>query len=151
MAAGFPLKTTFADGNVLPASDLNDISNTLQLTGTYPDQLAPLAADAVRRPLPFATVCGQVSDSRTLAAATVATVAVSVPAIYTTRFTVSPIITVAKANLATNANPITVWVSSVTTAGFNINFYNPTAASITYSGLAVNYIAVQTTSASASG
>jgi len=151
MAAGFPLKTTFADGNVLPASDLNDISNTLQLTGTYPDQLAPLAADAVRRPVAFAMVCGQISDARTLAANTLATIPITVPAIYTARFTAAPIITVSKANLATNTNPITVWVSSVTTSGFSLNCFNPTAASITYSGLAIDYIAIQVTSASASG
>ena len=33
MAVGFPAKTSFADGVVLPASDLNDLGGTLNLVG----------------------------------------------------------------------------------------------------------------------
>jgi len=44
MAVGFPAKTTFANGNVLPASDLNDVTGTLNLL--YPGTSSTLAWDS---------------------------------------------------------------------------------------------------------
>lgn len=43
MAVGFPAKTTFANGNTLPASDLNDVTGTLNLL--YPGTSSTLAWD----------------------------------------------------------------------------------------------------------
>ena len=58
MAAGFPAKTSFTDGAVLPASDLNDLGGTINKVyngGTYPNQLstprsATLCFDRYRLP-----------------------------------------------------------------------------------------------------
>jgi hypothetical protein len=44
MAVGFPTKTTFANGNTLPASDLNDITGSLNLL--YPGTSSTLAWDS---------------------------------------------------------------------------------------------------------
>jgi hypothetical protein len=141
MAAGMPLKTSFADGNVLPASDLNDITNTLQLTGTYPDQLAPLASDAIRRPLPFATSTG--TGTVALSAAAQGTVAV----IFSTasRFTSNPIVT-------TSCITSVVYVSSpqsIATTGFTLAIRHIDNTTATGS-FACHYHAIQMTSASSS-
>jgi hypothetical protein len=48
MAVGFPAKTTFANGNVLPASDLNDIAGTLNslVNGAYTGNVTTNASTA---------------------------------------------------------------------------------------------------------
>lgn len=48
MAVGFPAKTTFANGNVLPASDLNDLAGTLNslTNGTYTGNVTTNASTA---------------------------------------------------------------------------------------------------------
>ena len=48
MAVGFPAKTTFANGNVLPASDLNDIAGTLNslVNGVYTGNVTTNASTA---------------------------------------------------------------------------------------------------------
>jgi hypothetical protein len=48
MAAGFPTKTSFANGNTLPASDLNDITGSINLL--YPFTSSTLAWDATYTP-----------------------------------------------------------------------------------------------------
>jgi hypothetical protein len=48
MAVGFPAKTTFANGNVLPASDLNDLAGTLNslVNGVYTGNVTANASTA---------------------------------------------------------------------------------------------------------
>jgi hypothetical protein len=48
MAVGFPAKTTFANGNVLPASDLNDLAGTLNslVNGVYSGNINANASTA---------------------------------------------------------------------------------------------------------
>jgi len=142
MAAGLPLKTSFADGNVLPASDLNDITNTLQLTGTYPDQLAPLASDAIRRPIPFATSTGSVAGTALGANGTSGTVAVAFST--ASRFTQAPIVI---ANGYSNGYNATA-VSATSTSGFSYRVINPTASA--QASLNVTFIAIQMVSTSGS-
>jgi hypothetical protein len=144
MAAGMPLKTSFADGNVLPASDLNDITNTLQSTGSYPDQLALLGSDTYRRLLPFQIAAG--TTTVTISAAVQGSVAVTFPA--TSHFTANPIVTTScTTSVSYVTSPQSITLSPY---GFTMVARNIDAASTTTS-LNCHYHAIQMTSASSSG
>ena len=148
MAAGFPAKTSFADGAVLPASDLNDLGGTINKVyngGTYPNQLSYTStADSVLRPIPFATSTDKVNYATNIAANAGASVTITFTR--STRFTQNPIVT---ASLETT--PTTAYASAslgtVTTSGFIVRFFNVGATTITNSY--VHYHAIQMTSAAA--
>jgi hypothetical protein len=140
MAAGSPLKTSFADGNVLPASDLNDITNTLQATGTFPDQLALLGSDAIRRPVPFAVAAGYATV--TLSSQTQNSVAVTY---VNNKFSQAPVVTT---SCVTSVSYVTS-PQSTGVLGFTMTARNIDAASATTS-LSCAFHAIQMTSSNAS-
>lgn len=146
MAAGMPLKTTFADGTVLPAGDLNDITNTLQDSGTYPNQLAILGSDAVRRPLPFAMQ--QNSVNITITAAVVASATVTWAA--STRFTQAPFVFTTLQNAPSGSSTLVSRAVGSTTTGVSIYIYTGSATNTTSSAI-VAYMGVQMLSATTAG
>jgi hypothetical protein len=132
MAAGFPAKTSFTDGSVLPASDLNDLGGTLNKiynTAGYPQQLSFVSTtDSVLRPIPFATSTDRVTYTNNISAG--AGVGVSMTFGSSVRFTVSPIVTV-----SAELTPTTAYASnsvhSVSTSGFSIRIFNVGSSTIT--------------------
>jgi hypothetical protein len=148
MAAGFPAKTSFTDGTVLPASDLNDLGGTINKVyngGTYPNQLSLTSvSDSVLRPLPFATSTDKINYATNIAANAGASVTVTFAR--STRFTQNPIVT---ATLETT--PTTAYASAslgtVATSGFIVRFFNVGSTTITNSY--IHYHAIQMTSAAA--
>lgn len=149
MATGFPTKTNFTAGNALSASDLNDVSGTLTSlvsTGTYPNQLSfPSAADAVRRPVPFATASGNVSITLTSNATwSYGSATVTFP---TNRFTVAPNITTSTlaitSTVFTGSN-----VSVPASTGFTARAFHGGAST---GPTTVYWTATQMTSAAAAG
>lgn len=148
MAVGWPTKTTFSNGSVLPAADLNDLSGTVNqlVDGTnYPNQLSFLsAADSQRRPLPFSMQAGTATISITSAASGNVSVTYA-----TSRFTQTPIVTVTNAG-GTTATPWYLSTNSNTTAGITIraDHRDGTTASATIN---VDWVAFQMKSAAAAG
>ena len=148
MAAGFPAKTSFTDGSVLPASDLNDLGGTINKVyngGTYPNQLSYTSSnDSVLRPIPFATSTDKINFATNIAANAGNTVTITFAR--SSRFTQNPIVT---ATLETT--PTTAYASAslgtVTTSGFIARFFNVGTTTITNSYL--HYHAIQMTSAAA--
>ena len=149
MATGFPTKTNFTAGNALSASDLNDVSGTLTSlvsTGTYPNQLSfPSAADAVRRPVPFAKQSGTATVTLT-AAATWSYGSASVT-FATNRFTQAPIINVTAVSVSSTAFTGGS-ISSPATTGFTIRGYHGANQS---GSVTLHWTATQMTSAAAAG
>ena len=150
MAVGWPLKTSFANGNALPASDLNDITgtvNNIYSSGTYPNQLSYNTSGNVR-PIPFATSTGvRTISSATIAAGAYATVSVT----FTTsnRFNHSPIVVASFGNNPSSSGNLTVRVSNESLTGFDLIIYNTGSSSATVTNLDVNWIAINMVSASA--
>jgi len=150
MAAGFPAKTSFTDGSVLPASDLNDLGGTINKVynaGTYPNQLSYTStSDSVLRPLPFATSTDKITVTTNLAQN--AGTAVTVTFARSTRFTQNPIVTVSAETTPTTAYA-SASLGSVTTSGFTIRFLNVSPTAITITNTYLHYHAIQMTSAAA--
>ena len=150
MAAGFPAKTSFTDGSVLPASDLNDLGGTINKVynaGTYPNQLSYTSTnDSILRPVPFATSTDKINYTPNITQN--AGAAVTVTFTRSTRFTANPIVT---ANLETT--PTTAYASTslgtVTTSGFIVRFLNVSPTAITITNSYIHYHAIQMTSAAA--
>lgn len=147
MAVGWPTKTTFTNGNVLGATDMNDLSGTVNslVDGTnYPNQLSFISS-SIRRPLPFAMQAGTASISIPVAAAS-GNVSVTYA---TSRFTQTPIVTVTNAG-GTSATPWYLSTNSNTTSGITIraDHRDGTAATATIN---VDWVAFQMKSATAAG
>jgi hypothetical protein len=148
MAAGFPAKTSFTDGAVLPASDLNDLGGTINKVyngGTYPNQLSLTSvSDSVLRPLPFATSTDKITYATNITANAGASATITFTR--STRFTQNPIVTV-----STELTPTTAYGSastaSVTTSGFTVRFFN--VGTVTITNTYIHYHAIQMTSAAA--
>ena len=146
MAVGWPTKTTFANGSVLPAADLNDLSGTVNslVDGTnYPNQLS-FVTGATRRPLPFAMQAGTATISITTAAS--GNVSVTYAA---SRFSQTPIVTVTNAG-GTSATPWYLSTNSNSASGITIraDHRDGTATSATIN---VDWVAFQMKSATAAG
>jgi len=148
MAVGFPAKTSFANGTVLPDSDLNDLAGTLNLiynAGTYPGQLSYTYGSQLR-PLPFATSTNKINYATNIAQNTGAAVTITFAS--SSRFTQNPIVT---ANLETT--PTTAYASmslgTVTTTGFIVRFLNVSPTAITITNSYIHYHAIQMTLAAA--
>lgn len=150
MAAGFPAKTSFTDGSVLPASDLNDLGGTINKVynaGTYPNQLSYTStSDSVLRPLPFATSTDKIAVATNLAQN--AGTAVTVTFARSTRFTQNPITTVSAETTPTTAYA-SASLASVNTSGFTIRLLNVSPTAITITNTYLHYHAIQMTSAAA--
>ena len=148
MAAGFPAKTSFTDGAVLPASDLNDLGGTINKVyngGTYPNQLSLTSvSDSVLRPLPFATSTDKLSFATNVSAG--AGTGATVTFASSTRFTQIPIVTVSAETLPSTAYAATN-CSTVTKTGFTWRIFNVGATTIT--SYFIGYHAIQMTSAAA--
>jgi hypothetical protein len=144
MATGFPAKTSFTDGQALPASDLNDLAGTLNKiysTSGYPQQLSYVSAtDSVLRPIPFATSTDKVTYASNISAG--AGVAVSMTFGSSVRFTVAPIVTVSAELTPTTAYASTS-VHSVSTSGFSVRIFN--VGSTTITNTYFHYHAIQMT------
>jgi len=150
MAAGFPAKTSFTDGSVLPASDLNDLGGTINKVynaGTYPNQLSYTSAnDSVLRPIPFATSTDKINYTTNLAQN--AGVGITVTFARSSRFTQNPIVTVTAELTPTTAHSACS-TASVQTSGFTIKLLNVTPTAITITNTYLHYHAIQMTSAAA--
>ena len=150
MAVGWPLKT-FTDGNALPASDLNDITgtvNNIYSSGTYPSQLSYNTSGIVR-PIPFATSAG-VKTISTGGIAAGASVNVSVTFGSSTRFNHAPIVVVSLGNIVTNSQNVVARVNNESTTGFDIYLYNAGSSGTgAITNLDVNWIAINMVSAQA--
>jgi len=154
MAAGFPAKTSFTDGSVLPASDLNDLGGTINKVynaGTYPNQLSYTSTtDSVLRPLPFATSTGKINYATNISVNTGAPV--SITFVTSARFTQNPIVTLTAETTSASgtsyaATSIAPPGSGIFTGGFTARVFNVGAVTITNTYL--HYHAIQMTSASA--
>jgi hypothetical protein len=150
MAAGFPAKTSFTDGAVLPASDLNDLGGTINKVyngGTYPNQLSyTSASDSVLRPLPFATSTDKINYATNIAANAGASVTVTFTR--STRFTQNPIVTTSAELTSASGTPYAATsIATATTSGFTFRVFNVGAVTITNTYL--HYHAIQMTSAAA--
>jgi hypothetical protein len=150
MAAGFPAKTSFTDGAVLPASDLNDLGGTINKVyngGTYPNQLSYTSvSDSVLRPLPFATSTDKINYATNIAANAGASVTVTFAR--STRFTQNPIVTTSAELTSASGTPYAATsIATVTTSGFTFRVFNVGAVTITNTYL--HYHAIQMTSAAA--
>ena len=147
MAAGFPAKTSFTDGSVLPASDLNDLGGTINkiYNGTfYPNQLSLTStSDSVLRPLPFATSTDKINYATNISAGAGAGITVTFGR--STRFTQIPIVTATAEVTGSVAVYAACSIASVTTSGFTARFLNVGGNTITNTYL--NYHAIQMTSA----
>jgi len=148
MAAGFPAKTSFTDGSVLPASDLNDLAGTLNKiysTSGYPQQLSFVSTvDSVLRPIPFATSAGKVTNGTNITSGNSTTFSVTFAS--SARFTVNPIITVSPELTPTSA-AAAISIYSIDTAGFSVRVWNVGSTTITSTNC--HYHAIQMTSTSA--
>ena len=141
----WPLKTSFADGNVLPASDLNGITSTLNnlYYSSYPNQIAYTSSvDGLVRPLPFATSTDKITSGTNLT--TNNGTAVTVTFARSTRFTQTPIVTVSAETTPTTAYA-SASIASVATTGFTIRWFNVGTPTITSTNL--HYHAIQMTTA----
>lgn len=150
MAVGWPLKT-FTDGNPLPASDLNDITGTVNkiYSTSYPNQLSYDTSGTVR-PIPFATSAG-VKTITTGGIAAGGSVTVSVTFGSSTRFNHTPIVVASIANDVGNSARVTVRVTNESLTGFDIMLYNVgTANTGAITSLDVSWIAINMVSATAS-
>jgi hypothetical protein len=150
MAAGFPAKTSFTDGAVLPASDLNDLGGTINKvynSGTYPNQLSLTSvSDSVLRPLPFATSTDKINYAPNIAANAGASVTVTFTR--STRFTQNPIVTTSAELTSASGTPYAATsIATATTSGFTFRVFNVGAVTITNTYL--HYHAIQMTSAAA--
>jgi hypothetical protein len=146
MTVGFPAKTSFSNGSVLPDSDLNDLGGTLNLiynAGTYPGQLS-YSYGSVLRPLPFATSTDKINYATNIAANAGASVTVTFTR--STRFTQNPIVTVSLETTPTTAYA-SASLGTVATSGFIVRFFNVGSTTITNSY--IHYHAIQMTSAAA--
>lgn len=145
MAAGFPAKTSFSDGSVLPASDLNDLGGTINKiysASGFPQQLSFVSTvDSVIRAIPFATSTDRVTSTVNISAN--AGIEVSVTFGSSVRFTVAPIVTVTTEVVPTTSFAATC-IHSITTTGFKVRIFNVGTATIT--GNYLNYHAIQMTS-----
>lgn len=148
MAAGFPAKTSFTDGSVLPASDLNDLGGTINKiynSAGYPQQLSFVSTvDSVIRPIPFATSTDRISTGTNISAG--AGIGVTVTFTRTNRFTETPIVIPTIQVVPTTAFAACS-TASVTTSGFTMRVYNVGSTAIT--SFFANYIAMQMTSTTA--
>lgn len=90
MAVGFPAKTSFTDGNALPASDLNDLAGTLNIlysSSSWPGQIS-YNDGSYPRYVPFATQIDTYNPSNSIASGA----SLSITFNYnTTRFSHTPI------------------------------------------------------------
>jgi len=149
MAAGFPAKTSFTDGSVLPASDLNDLGGTINKVynaGTYPNQLSYTATDGVLRPIPFATSTDKINYTTNVNPGGVASYTVTFAR--STRFTQNPIIT-ATAEVTGSTNVYAACsTASITTSGFTVRIFN-VSSTATITNTYFHYHAIQMTSAAA--
>lgn len=150
MAAGFPAKTSFTDGAVLPASDLNDLGGTINKvynSGTYPNQLSYTStSDSVLRPIPFATSTDKITYATNIAANAGASVTVTFTR--STRFTQNPIVTTNAELTSASGTPYAATsIATATTSGFTFRVFNVGAVTITNTYL--HYHAMQMTSAAA--
>jgi len=151
MAVGWPLKTSFANGNSLPASDLNDITgtvNNIYSSGTYPNQLSYNTSGNIR-PIPLATSAGvkTISTSNISAGGSVN---VSVTFATSNRFNHAPIVVVSLGNIVTNSQNVVARVNNESTTGFDIYLYNAGSSGTgAITNLDVNWIAINMVSASA--
>ena len=150
MTAGFPAKTSFTDGAVLPASDLNDLGGTINKvynSGTYPNQLSYTSTnDSVLRPIPFATSTDKITYATNIAANAGASVTVTFTR--STRFTQNPIVTTSAELTSASGTPYAATsIATATTSGFTFRVFNVGAVTITNTYL--HYHAMQMTSASA--
>ena len=153
MAAGFPAKTSFTDGSVLPASDLNDLGGTINKVynaGTYPNQLSyRSSSDSILRPIPWGVAAGKINYTSNINPGGVASV--SVTFVTPARFTLNPIVT-ATAEVTGSTN---VYAScstdSVQTSGFTARIYNVASGSDRIiTNTYVHYHAIQMTGNDAS-
>jgi hypothetical protein len=148
MAAGFPAKTSFSDGSVLPASDLNDLGGTINKiynSAGYPQQLSFVSTtDSVLRPIPFATSTDRISTGTNISGG--AGIGVTVTFTRTNRFTETPIVIPTIQVVPTTAFAACS-TASVTTSGFTMRVYNVGSTAIT--SFFANYIAMQMTSTTA--
>lgn len=150
MATGWPTKINFTNGNVLGATDLNDLSgtvNSLVDTTNYPNQLSFLsAADSIRRPIPWAFQNGTATTGALTSNASwsYATLTVNLA---TSRFTQAPLIRVTPAR-ASSTVPIVANVSSISTISFDVTVYYATASTTT---VTFYWEAIQMKSSAANG
>jgi len=129
-APSWPLKT-FADGNVLPASDLNGITGTLNnlySTGTWPGQLS-YNDGTIPRYIPFATQIDSYNPSASIAA----NASVSITFSYnTSRFTNTPICFPTVLNQAgTSTVALIANVVSVASGTVTVRVYNAGTTTVT--------------------
>jgi len=129
-APSWPLKT-FADGNVLPASDLNGITGTLNnlySTGTWPGQLS-YNDGTTPRYIPFATQIDSYNPSVSIAQNT----SVSITFSYnTSRFTNTPICFPTVLNQAgTSTVALIANVVSVSSGTVTVRVYNAGTTTVT--------------------
>ena len=146
MATGFPAKTSFTDGQALPASDLNDLAGTLNLiynSTFYPGQLS-LSSGSVLRPLPFATSTDKITYATNISAGAGASVTITFGR--STRFTQNPIITVSAEVTSSSGTPYAVAsiANGSTTTGFTARIFN--VGSVTITNTYLHYHAIQMTS-----
>lgn len=150
MATGWPTKINFTNGNALPASDLNDLSgtvNSLVDTTNYPNQLSFVsAADSIRRPLPWAIQNGTATTGfmTSNASWSYATLTINLA---TGRFTQAPLIRVTPVRLSSTI-PIVANISAITTTSFDVTVYYATAGTQT---VTVHWEAIQLKSGAANG
>lgn len=150
MAVGWPTKTNFTNGNVLGATDLNDLSgtvNSLMDTTNYPNQLSVLsAADSIRRPIPWAFQNGTATTGALTSNASwsYATLTINFA---TSRFTQAPLVRVTPVR-ASSTVPIVANISAITTTSFDVTVYYATASTTT---VTVHWEAMQLKSSAANG
>ena len=146
MATGWPLKTTFTNGNALPASDLNDITGTVNniYSTTYPNQLSYLSG-AVTRPLPYAIAAD--SATITITSAASGSYAFTFP---TGRFTLTPIVTGSNVG-GTSSTQFYSVVGGLSSSGCTVSVYQRDGTVVASASVAVAYHAIQMTSATAAG
>lgn len=149
MAAGFPTKTSFADGNALSAAELNDLGGTINKiynSTYYPYQLSLTStADSVLRPLPFATSTDKINYSTNINSGAGAGLTVTFGR--SSRFTQNPVVTATAEVTGSVAVYASCSIASVTTSGFTARFLNVGGNTITNTYL--HYHAIQMTSADA--
>jgi len=129
-APSWPLKT-FSDGNVLPASDLNGLTGTLNnlySTGTWPGQLS-YNDGTTPRYVQFATQIDSYNPTVSIAA----NASVSIPFSYnTSRFTNTPICFPTVLNQAgTSTVALIANVVSVSSGTVTVRVYNAGTTTVT--------------------
>ena len=148
MAVGFPAKTSFTDGNALPASDLNDISGTLNLlysSSQWPGQLS-FNNGVSSRYVPFATQIDSYNPSASIAA----NASVSITFSYnTSRFTNTPICFPTVLNQAgTSTVALIANVVSVSSGTVTVRVYNAGTTTVTSSNWYAYCLMIQVTPSS---